>query len=154
MQCYKCQHEWQDTPKAIIGLCPGCGTNLLQSLTNESKEMDSEYKLQYIIQFFGYDILQHRHIIYGIVNDLFAHNSRLRYLIITSIKLNFPDKIKDIDYNTHECIPQESLKEYLLDKTKMTDMEAEGLMYDWKFAIPWEKTQGRLTKIEELLRQL
>jgi predicted nucleic acid-binding Zn-ribbon protein len=136
MQCFKCQHKWQNSRKNTIGLCPGCGTDLLKSLADNPKEIDTEYKLQYIIECFGYDVLQHRYIIYGIIHDLFAHDKRLVQVIITSIKLKIPDKITDIKHNTDKYISQDSLKEYLLNKSSMSDLEAEEIIYDWLFAIP------------------
>ena len=136
MQCYKCQYKWQDTPKTITGLCPACGTNLLKSLTYDSKKIDTEYKLQYIVQFFGYDILQHRHLINGIIYDLFSHNMRLREQIITSINLKIPDRLNDIKFDSDIFMSISSLKEFLLNKTSMSNMEATEILYDWKFAIP------------------
>jgi len=97
MQCFKCQNKWKDTTDTITGFCPSCGTNLLQSLTKDSKKIKPEYKLQYVIQSFGFDILQEKCIISGIINDLFSPNIKLKKIILASIKLKIPDKLKEAD---------------------------------------------------------
>jgi hypothetical protein len=154
MLCYKCSHYWQDTPKTKNILCPNCGTNLLKSLTLDSTKIGPEYKLQYIIHFYEYDILQYRQIIYSIVKKHFSNNIRLRNLIFMSIRLDIPEKIKSIKYRTTECMTYDTIREYLKNKTSMSDMEADEIIYDWQFAIPEKKIKDNSVDILEMVRRL
>lgn len=138
MQCYKCQNKWKDTRKTATGLCPCCGTNLLQSLTEDSKRMKPEYKLQYVIQSFGFDILQEKYIIAGIINDLFVHNIKLRKVILTSIKLKIPEKLKETEYNSKRILVTRRIKKHFMEKALISEIEAEKVIFYWQFAIDWK----------------
>ncbi|MEI8204946.1 MAG: hypothetical protein WCH34_18135 [Bacteroidota bacterium] len=150
MECYKCKTEWLDTIETITGICPGCGINLLHSLTYKSKRLSPEHKLQYVFQSFGDDVLQHRYIISGIIENLFENDSEFGNLILVSIKLKIPESLKDMRMLKR----YELLKEFFMDKASITEQEAEEILYCWHFAIGQQKIESQFFILKELVRKL
>ena len=138
MQCFKCLNKWKDTKDAATGFCPSCGTNLLQSLTKDSKKMKPEYKLQYVIQSFGFDILHEKPIISGIINDLFSPNIKLRKIILISIKLKIPDKLKEAECSSCRILNTRSIRNHFINKALISDLDADKIIYYWQFALEWK----------------
>ena len=137
MQCFKCLKEWLDTISTTTGVCPGCGTNLLKSLTNEPEKIETEFRLQYAIGFFGFEILYENNISKGIFKDLFVHNSRLQQLILKSIELKVPEKLKEIELNSKRAIMAQLIVEYLSNKAFIDEKAAQEITDNWHFAFNW-----------------
>ena len=150
MECYKCKTEWQDTNETTTGICPSCGINLLNSLTYKSNSLSPEHKLQYVIQSFGDDVLQHKYIISGIIENLFANDREFGKLILISIKLKIPESLKDMRMVKR----YELLKEFFMDKASITEQEAEEILYCWHFAVGQKKIESTFFNLKELVRKL
>lgn len=96
MQCYKCSNEWEVRKDTITGICLSCGSNLLVSLSVDAPSIRPELVLQYIVQFFGFDVLKEEYIIQRIINDLFRHDIVLRNNLLICVKSGLPIKIIEL----------------------------------------------------------
>ena len=149
MQCFKCLNEWEDSKDMITGICPFCNTNLLKSLTNESQFIRPEIRLQYVVQFFGNDVLRENTVITGIILDLFSNDLNLENLILKSIKYKIPDKLIEMEHAPELDFDYELmilvLIQYLIDKTSINYMEAAKVIFYWQFGFGFRISENLLS---------
>lgn len=138
MQCFKCLYEWNDTKDNITGVCPSCNTNLLVSLSENAPLIKTELVLQYIVQFFGVDVLKVSYVIERIIHDLFRHDITLRNNLLICVKCGLPDKIVEIMEDPLREILIKGVIFYMRGQIPFDKSESKNLVTYWQFALGWD----------------
>jgi hypothetical protein len=138
MQCYKCLYQWEDTKDTITGVCPSCGSNLLVCLSDNAPLIKPELLLQYIVQFFGYEVFKEEHIIQRIIIDLFRHDIALRNNLLICVKCGLPDMITEIMEDPLREILIKKIIFYMRGQIPFDKSESKNLVSYWQFALGWD----------------
>jgi DNA segregation ATPase FtsK/SpoIIIE-like protein len=108
------------------------------SLSENASLIRIELLLQYIVQFFGVDVLKEEYIIQRIINDLFRHDIALRNNLLICVKCGLPDMILEIMEDPLREILVKKIIFYLRGQIPFDKSESKNLVSIWQFALGWE----------------
>ncbi len=139
MNCTSCQGQWTPPPNLPVSNCPFCGANLFVILNNQAKTATPEVVLNNMLHVYGWTLLQNEQRLIAIVIDLFAHNSKVKKLLVLSIKEKVPQQMGAFKGKTNLWLRVKAIREQLIDEDILSENTIDRIIELWQSAMGFDK---------------
>jgi hypothetical protein len=139
MKCTNCQGEWTPPANKSVSKCPFCQTDILQMLNEQAEVLSTEVILANMLQAYGTDLLQNQQRLSAMISDLFAHDNKIKRLLLLSIREYIPAQLVTLTNNSDRNTQTLAIQHRLIEDAFLQKDAAEQIVNIWTSSFGWSK---------------
>ncbi len=149
MKCTNCQSEWTPPANKSLSKCPFCEADILQMLNEQAEVLSTEVILANMLQAYGTDLLQNQQRLSAMISDLFAHDNKIKRLLLLSVRENIPAQLAALTNNSERNTQKLAIQHRLIEDAFLQKDPAEQIVNIWTSSFGWKNdNKNNLFKID------